>query len=252
VLASAIACCALASLGVLGGWSALADDAGKAAALRVAAIGDAPAEPLARPSARIILPIDETRDLRLLLAQAVPAVAADDTILVAFVITAPENAEEELAREHGLELVDSTKLPALDMRIARYRIRNDRLVTSVLAALRADLRVRRVQANYQHRPLPPTGPAIEISAAKDHPVAAKTPDRVGGPLPPPPDRKTVAVGKAVQKPAAPAKVTAAAAAVKTARVFKDVRGNGSAQPLPVSPAVAPAVSKVADVLAGGL
>ena len=217
-----------------------------ASATRIAAIGSkAPAaEQAARPAFTIpaFPPADIETDLRLLLAQSEPASAddgklRDDTILVAFATTAPENAEEEVAKEHGLELVDRTELSALGMRIARYRIRDNRPIAAVVALLRTDQRVRQAPGNFEYRPVPPSTPATEVSGLKDRPVAEAKPDnRLGGPALARPARKTVV------------NLAEAAGAAKTVRPSKDDRGkptNASAeQPLQIG--------KVGDVLAGGL
>lgn len=242
--------------GVLGTSLVQAQDGGQPASpMRVAAISnDAPVvESAAQPSFTIPALPPADIDLRVLLAQGAPILATDgtlrdDTILVAFATSAPENSEDEVAKEHGLELLDRTELSGLGMRIARYRVRDNRPIATVVANLRMDQRVRQAQGNFEYRPIPPSAPATEVGGLKDGPVAKVEPgSRLGGPATARAGRKTVAAVKAAgPKLTQPVKLAEAAGADKAAHLPKPEPGK------PASADAPPQVGKVADVLAGGL
>lgn len=186
----------LAGFGYLGGLSAQTLDVGAPApATRIAAASNGPTEPLSRPGLRV--PWSEGHpDLRLLVAQTVPTAMPngklrDDTVLVAFAASAPENSEEEVANEHGLELVDRTELPALGMRIARYRVRGDRPVAALIASLRTDQRVQQAQGNFEYRPVSQSAAAFTAGNPNDGPSASARRRS---------DGKTAAVNKVAQNP----------------------------------------------------
>ena len=187
----------LAGFGHLGGLSAQTLEVGAPApATRIAAASNGPTEPWGRPGSRV--PWSEGHpDLRLLVAQIVPTAMVDgklrdDTVLVAFAASAPESSEEEVAHEHGLELVDRTELPALGMRIARYRVRGNRSMAAIIASLRTDQRVQQAQGNFQYRPAPPSTPAAFAAAKPDDGPSASARRRS--------DPKTAAINKVAQKP----------------------------------------------------
>jgi hypothetical protein len=80
------------------------------------------------------------------------AAASDETILAQFELTAREGVEEEVARAHGLELVDRSALRSLGVRIARYRLPT---VATVLKRLRADRRITLAVINVRYAPHAP-------------------------------------------------------------------------------------------------
>jgi hypothetical protein len=100
------------------------------------------------------------------------ATASEETILAQFELSAREGVEEEVARAHGLELVDRSALRSLGVRIARYRLPT---VATVLKRLRADRRITLAVINVRyapHAPLqetevgaaaPPTGRTLRTS-----------------------------------------------------------------------------------------
>ena len=104
--------------------AAWADEGKIQGSTRVAAVdGSADTLPyrLGMPLPRIALDVD----LKVLLAQHRPSTtqsdaAAEDTILVAIVLSVPQSVDEDIAKQHGLELVDRTELPDLDLRIVQF------------------------------------------------------------------------------------------------------------------------------------
>jgi hypothetical protein len=98
-----------------------------------------------------------------LLAQAARLLTADasGTILAAFDPAAPQGVEAEIAEQYRLELVEWVS--RIGLRIVRYRIPDARAPAAVAEALKGDGRIRIVQANLQHRPLPPVPPATTVA-----------------------------------------------------------------------------------------
>jgi hypothetical protein len=82
----------------------------------------------------------------------IQAVAGEETILAQFELSAREGVEEEVARAHGLELVDRSALRSLGVRIARYRLPT---VATVLKRLRADRRITLAVINVRYAPHAP-------------------------------------------------------------------------------------------------
>jgi hypothetical protein len=124
--------------------------------VRVAAIGDAaaPRQAAQRDAA-------SARDLW----QLVQNTTAEDqgspvttehraTILAAFHASAPESTEEELAKQHGLEIVRRLTLSSLDLRVVTYKLR-DGSVSEIVERLRTDPRVSSAQANVAYRSIDP-------------------------------------------------------------------------------------------------
>jgi hypothetical protein len=166
--------------------------------------------PMSRLGARLPNPA-AGMDLNLLLAQYSPANTEpsgnlakdrqDDIILVALTLTTPVNVEEEIARDHGLHLVERTELTALGLRIIRYRVGDSRSADSVIATLLRDARVERAQRSVAYR-LPVQPPAPVAGAEKAPAIAAvprnsrladrKTAVRVAQPVAPMPDDTQVA------------------------------------------------------------
>lgn len=163
----------VSALGLLGGPSALAADLGDFQPVtRIAAAGAGEPEAFAfRPG----LPARETEidaDLKLLLAQNGPpsktgAEFGDDTILVAFALSVPQSIDEDIAKQHGLELVDRTELPSLGLRVVRYRAQANAPIAPIITNLRKDQRISSAQANAEYRLPNQSGPATEVSRLKD-------------------------------------------------------------------------------------
>jgi hypothetical protein len=96
-------------------------------------------------------------DLRVLLAQNAPAAAAaaqarGDAVLIAFPISAPRGVEDDVARQHGLEIVGRWDLAGYERRMIQVRVRPGRSVPALLAALRRDRRVESAQTVATYRP----------------------------------------------------------------------------------------------------
>ena len=105
------------------------------------------------------LPVRETdidADLRLLVAQNEAqaksgAGFSDDTILVAFALSVPQSVDEDLAKQHGLELVDRTELQSLGLRVVRYRAQANSPIAPIITNLRKDPRINSAQASAEYR-----------------------------------------------------------------------------------------------------
>ncbi len=140
--------------------------------------------------------IDLDVDLKVLLAQHRPsttqndATTAEDTILVAIVLSVPWSVDEDIAKQYGLELLDRTELPELDLRIVQFRIAGNRAVAPLLSELRNDQRIRRAQQNAQYSAPSQSNPAPGVSRLNGPP--AEAPPSV-------PDRKSPTVAKVAQK-----------------------------------------------------
>ncbi len=214
------------SLGSFGTPTVLAGDTPTAAPEVVASV------PMSRLGARLPRASLTGVDLNLLWAQyrpanTVPAEAEaaedDDTILVAFALASPESANEEIAKEYRLELVDSRELTALGLRLVRYRVNDDRQVAGVVANLLRDARVERAQVSVTYRAPAPAAPADVASG--EPPATVKT------------------------RPARPAERVKGAAGVaqapKAAQPPRVVRQVAAQQP-------AEARLDVGDILSGGL
>jgi hypothetical protein len=116
-------------------------------------------------------------DLGVLLIQngrlaAADVVNADDTILVALALSTPTSVDEDVARQHGLELVDRTELPELGLRIVRLRAPDGRAIDPILAGLRNDQRIRTAQRNLQYG-VPGAPPAGVVAATPGGAVARR-------------------------------------------------------------------------------
>ncbi len=98
--------------------------------------------------------VEVKADLKLLLAQsessALDGAARDDTILVAFALSEPYSIDEDIAAQHGLELIDRTELSSFGLRIVRYRVQTNQPIGPVIANLRKDQRISSVQANVEY------------------------------------------------------------------------------------------------------
>ena len=163
----------MSAFGLLGEPSAFAADLGDLQPVtRIAAAGAGEPEAFAfRPG----LPARETEidaDLKPLLAQNGPpsktgAVFGDDTILVAFALSVPQSIDEDIAKQHGLELVDRTELPSLGLRVVRYRAQANSPIAPIITNLRKDQRISSAQASAEYRLPSQSGPATEVSRLED-------------------------------------------------------------------------------------
>jgi hypothetical protein len=179
----------------------------------VVAIDAHAADSFNRPGPRAL---EDGVDLRILLAQNATAAAAeaherDDALLVAFPLATPSHVEDDVARQHGVEIVerwDSTR-----QRTIQVRVPPGRSAEAVLAALRRDGRVQSAQAIHIYRPAaaqaavePEADAAAEAKSASPAPpapaegiAAALAPG--GQPKAAPPQRK--ALGAKTHKAAVP-------------------------------------------------
>ena len=75
----------------------------------------------------LIRSVEVKADLNLLLAQSESSVldgaARDDTILVAFALSEPYSIDEDIAAQHGLELIDRTELSSFGLRLCAIAFR---------------------------------------------------------------------------------------------------------------------------------
>jgi hypothetical protein len=106
----------------------------------------------------------------------VEASAHRHSVLVAFAFSAPSGVEDEIAKEHQLELVDKLALPTLGLRVVRYTIPDSRTLESVLVELRADRRVSSAQVNVEYEQIEPTPPtAVAEGPPRAGPLKAAKP-----------------------------------------------------------------------------
>jgi hypothetical protein len=162
---------------------------------------------------------DETGPAREQVAAASPdgESSSRESVLVSFASTAPAGVENDIAREHNLELVSRLTLPTVGLRIVRYSVPDARPVAKVLARLREDRRVSAAQLNLEYR----QDPAL--------------PDTVVGALPKP-------------QLAGPRKSSTGAKAVATLRERREAELFGERR----RPTRRAARIAAGDVLAGGL
>ena len=177
----------MSAFGLLGEPSALAADLSELQSVtRIATAGSGQPEAFAfRPG----LPVRETdidADLKLLLVQnGAPAKSdaefGDDTILVAFAFSVPESIDEDIAKEHGLELVDRTELSSLGLRVVRYRAQANSPIAPIIANLRKDQRISSTQASVEYRLPSQNGPPTEANQQKDRPGVTRQAKRANPP-----------------------------------------------------------------------
>ena len=177
----------MSAFGLLGEPSAFAADLSELQSVtRIATAGSGEPEAFAfRPG----LPARETdidADLKLLLAQngsplKTGAEFGDDTILVAFALSVPQSIDEDIAKEHGLELVDRTELPSLGLRVVRYRAQANAPIAPTIANLRKDHRISSAQTSAEYRLPSQSGPATEVGQQKDRLGVARQAKRADPP-----------------------------------------------------------------------
>ena len=188
--------------------------------LRVAAIGEAVTPQRDAAGARELWQLvqETTTD------QGAPVQVAADaaTILAAFHASAPESTEEELARQHGLEIVRRLTLSSLDLRVVTYKLRDGSISAEILERLRADPRVNSVQANIAYRAIEPD----EAKVSESEPIR----DTIKQPT----------VGKPMPTRSASADIAGKPARPRTASERLSMRSSN------------PVTATAADVLAGGL
>ena len=168
----AVAAAALAHSGE----TAHATDPRPEARLRVAAIGEAitsqrPAQRDAAGTREFWQLVQETTT-----DQGGPVQVAADaaTILTAFHASAPESTEEELARQHGLEIVRRVTLSSLDLRVVTYKLRDSSISAEILERLRADPRVSSAQANVAYRAIEPDEAKVSGSELAPNTIKQRT------------------------------------------------------------------------------
>lgn len=164
-----------AALGLAMVPAVMADEGKVQGSTRVAAVdGTTDTSPyrLGMPLPRIDL------DLKVLLAQYRPsttqndATTAEDTILVAIALSVPQSVDEDIARQYGLELLDRTELPELDLRIVQFRVAGNRAAAPLLSELRNDQRIRMAQKNAQYSVPSQSTPAPGVSRLNGPPAEA--------------------------------------------------------------------------------
>ncbi|MBX9591904.1 MAG: hypothetical protein K2X43_21640, partial [Hyphomonadaceae bacterium] len=191
--ANRAAAIALVSLGVvvilnaaLAPSAPAADASEPASAVRVAAAGVSRPEAFAFRHGWPVREAEIEAGLKLLLAQHGPPATvdpasgpasrpatSDDTILVAFAASVPHSLDEDIARQHGLELIDRTELAALGWRVVRYRAPAHRPIAAIVAELRDDQRIRGAQGSIQYGLSVPGAPATEVSGLEERAGAAR-------------------------------------------------------------------------------
>lgn len=113
---------------------------------------------------------------------------ARNAVLVTVSLSAPKSLDDEIARDHGMTIMDRLNVLALNSRVIRYRIPDGRSLEDVMAALRADRRVGTFQPNmaYEAPREPEAVPEPQRIAkhAKEPPPAARLPADIDSPVRP--------------------------------------------------------------------
>jgi len=216
---------------------------------RIADVGGAPES---HTRTHFVRRIDEILDLPSLIGQDGPPAALgrsrDETVVVALWAEAPEDTEEEIANQYGLELIDRRHLASLGIRIARYRARDGKSVDAVLDELKKDGRIRQAQSNYVYHRVSPGAPAASpaqgeppavamLDTGKSRPSVAVAPPSGQRPS----QRKAQAPTQSAPKRTERVQI----AAVPPGEPSRDERGATTARS-------SPRTIGIADVLAGGL
>lgn len=144
--------------------SAHAADPQSVTNVRVAAVGTGDASSSQRPTRQ------STHDIWQLVqntaggqSEAAQSAADAATILAAFAASAPESVEEDLAKQHGLEIIKRVTLSSLDLRIVTYRAREGDAAAAVVQRLRVDPRVSSAQVNVAYRAIDPVETEVSVS-----------------------------------------------------------------------------------------
>jgi hypothetical protein len=171
-------CGAFAMMLLVDDGSAQAVDTGSQNNLRIAAVGgDAGrmgGEAKSLPTFAKVSDDSAAVDLRTLLAQYAPAAPAEaqarrDTVLLTIPLPAPAGVEDDIAREHGVEIIDSTDMPEFNWRSVMVRLPPGRPIDAVVAALKRDQRIKFAHATGTYRPVN----VDSQTKAPDHKLAPK-------------------------------------------------------------------------------
>ncbi len=163
--AFAVAICAAVALTLIAdaGSAQSADSRGSQNNPRIAAIGvgsaimSGEAKGAASRAGAGVSDDTATIDLRTLLAQYAPAAAAEaqarrDTVLLTIPLPAPAGVEDDIAKEHGVEIADRFDMPEFKLRMVKVRIPPGRSVEAALTALKQDHRIKFAQISGTYRP----------------------------------------------------------------------------------------------------
>jgi hypothetical protein len=85
-------------------------------------------------------------------------------VIVTLASNAPADAEEQIARRHGMAIVERTSLPLLGVRAMRCRWTSGRTVPALIQAIQSDPDATGVQANYIYRPSQSAAPAAATAS----------------------------------------------------------------------------------------
>ena len=89
-----------------------------------------------------------------------------ETILAQFPLSALESVEENVAKQHGLELVRRFTIGSLNKRIVVFRVPDARAVADVVDVLKSDPHVDSAQANFRYGLPEQRSPKREFSQLK--------------------------------------------------------------------------------------
>lgn len=143
--------------------SASASDVQATAPVRLAAIGS-PSSPSAQH--RPQRPIDV---LQLVQAQApngIEGLASEDLIIVAVDASKPESLDEEIAREHKLEIVGRLVMSSVGLRVISYRPADAQPTDKLIERLRADSRITSAQENVAYQAIAPATTPDRLTSVK--------------------------------------------------------------------------------------
>ena len=110
--------------------------------------------------------IDALRLVQHLAPDSTAALASEDLIIVAVDASTPESLDEEIAREHKLDLVRRLVMSGVGLRVLSYRSVEAQPLAEILERLRADSRITSAQGNVAYRPLEPTTPGDRLTSVK--------------------------------------------------------------------------------------
>jgi hypothetical protein len=139
--------------------------------------------------------IDRLRRLAQSAPRAADGAGEDDTILVAVGLSAPEDVEEAVAKDFGVEIVSKVRLANLGVRLVRYRVPDLRPIETVLARLNADRRIIGAQLNVRYQAIPRPAPETEVGKVTE-PSVPEAKQQAKQPAPERPARAEAASGRA--------------------------------------------------------